>query len=359
MEQLNSDIYRLLDANMNRALEGIRVIEETARMLFDDFSITKKIKDTRHSLVQIIKEEKNLNTLMLFGRDSEKDVLRNGKTITEKSRSDVISIVRANSSRSQEAVRTLEEYIKLSFPVLSEKFKKIRFKLYDIEKAIVSRIHLSGMVSECRLALYVVIDREQSGEKDIYEITRASVDSGAGTVSYCDKISSDYDFMKNAELMLSACEDQEVTTIIDNRLDIAMIVHADGVRLEQGDIPVKQCRKIAGQNFVIVSLIYFDNNLSEKDIVVEEADYYIIGPAFNNTINEQDNEKKLREFVSRSSIPVLAFGGITINNIKSVFDCGVSGITLTPNFANSENINIELQKYKKIIETYRANVPTY
>jgi len=136
MQRSKNGVLRLLDANMNRTLEGIRVLEETSRMLFDDCDLTKRIKDTRHALVQIIKDEKDLDSLMLFARDSEHDVLRNGNTISEKTRTDIVSVVRANASRSQEAIRVLEEYIKILYPHLSEKFKKVRFDIYDIEKAL-------------------------------------------------------------------------------------------------------------------------------------------------------------------------------------------------------------------------------
>ena len=110
MQSSKNGVLRLLDANMNRALEGIRVLEETSRMLFDDCDLTKRIKYTRHALIQIIKDEKDLDSLMLFARGSEHDVLRNGNTSSAKTRTDTVSIVRANASRSQEAIRVLEEY---------------------------------------------------------------------------------------------------------------------------------------------------------------------------------------------------------------------------------------------------------
>ena len=353
MNGFNNSIFRLLDANMNRALEGIRVLEETARMLFDDCDLTKKIKDIRHSLVRIIKEEGDLDCLMLFSRGSERDTLREGETFSEKTRIDIISIIRANASRAQEAVRAMEEYIKLSFPRLSGGFKNVRFNLYDVEKDLVSLIHLSELINESRLNLCVIIDRELVIEKDIYEITNAVIDGGAGTVTYRDKTSRDFDFMKNAELMLYACVERRVTTIIEDRLDIAMIIHADGVSVGYHDIPVKACRSIAGKAFVIGLSLPFDNNLSDK--IDDEVDYYIIGPLFEDEENRQSNLKTLSEFVSLLHVPIVAFGGITVDNITSVLDCGVTGVVLEPDFSNLIKINKELQNYKKIIEAYRVN----
>ncbi len=355
MERLNNEIYRLLDANINRAVEGIRVLEETARMLFNDSGLTKQLKEIRHSLVYIISEEKDLSRLMLFARDSENDVLRSGKTASEIARADLVSIVRANSSRSQEAVRVLEEYIKLSFPSLSEKFKKIRFELYDIEKSLTAIIHLRNLVNERRLRLYVVIDKDRTHKRNIYEITEACLDGGAGTVSYRDKSSNNTNFINNAELMLSACSGREVTSIIENRLDSAMIIHADGVCMEYGDIPAKECRYIAGQGFVIVSLVHSDTDAPVR--ADKKADYYIFGPVFSkNETDRNGNLKALSDFVSLSNVPVLAFGCITQDKIKSVLDCGAAGISLSPDFSQSMKISQELQKFNRIIEAYKTDV---
>ena len=341
-----------MDANLNRALEGIRILDETSRMLFDDCELTKKIKDIRHSLVQIFKEEKSLDRLMLFARGSEYDILREGETYSEKTRNDIISIVRANASRAQEAVRALEEYIKLSLPNLSEQFKKVRFNLYDIEKALVSRIHIHELVNENRLELCVVIDNDMIKGKDIYEITCAVLGEGAGTVIYSDRTSTDSDFMKNAKFMLSACDNKEVTTLIENRLDIAMIIHADGVIVGYQDIPVKACRRIAGQSFAIGLSVTFDKSIPGE--IDNGADFYIVGPVSGGEKNKQNNVKAISDFVSLSNVPVLCSGEITIDNIKSVLDCGVTGAILNPDFSHSEKFILELQNYKKIIETYRV-----
>jgi len=142
---MNKDILRLMDANMNRAVEGIRVLEETSRMILDDRELTTSIKDIRHKLVQIISEKTDLTLGMVEARDSEHDVLRDGETLSEQTRNDLFSIVKANASRSQEAVRAMEEFAKLSFPGLSERFKHIRFRLYDVEKSLILQINVQKL----------------------------------------------------------------------------------------------------------------------------------------------------------------------------------------------------------------------
>ena len=122
MKYLERDILRVLDANMNRAVEGIRVLEDTARMLLDHRELTSSLKDIRHSLTQIIKQEKGLDEMMLSARGSDRDVLRSGETKSEQTRDSVISIVRANAARSQESNSRLGGICQNS---LSASFRKV------------------------------------------------------------------------------------------------------------------------------------------------------------------------------------------------------------------------------------------
>jgi thiamine-phosphate pyrophosphorylase len=121
------DLYRVIDANLNRLKEGIRVIEDIARYLHNDKSLASKLKALRHQ--SRIDDLQNL----LASRDSINDVLR--PTVTsEMNRTDLESILVANYKRAQESSRVLEEMYKIVDPELSEHFKGIRYTLYTLEK---------------------------------------------------------------------------------------------------------------------------------------------------------------------------------------------------------------------------------
>ncbi|PAF43091.1 thiamine-phosphate pyrophosphorylase [Helicobacter sp. 11S03491-1] len=123
----------MLDANLNRLKEGIRVIEDTARYLQDDKKIASRLKNLRHTATL-----NHFNSL-LNSRDSIGDVLK--KTISsEAKRQDIKAIVSANFKRAQESSRVLEEYLKyeeLKDFGNSEIFKNIRYELYEIEKEFI------------------------------------------------------------------------------------------------------------------------------------------------------------------------------------------------------------------------------
>ncbi len=346
MQYIKRDVLRLLDANLNRAVEGVRVLEESARMLFDDSVLTTSLKDIRHELVYIFKQEKKLDRLMIFARDSERDVLRNGETKSEQSRNDVISVVRANAGRAEEAVRSIEEFIKLSFPSLSERFKKIRFRLYDIEKTLVLRIHSQKLVNKERLGLCVIIETGYTGEElDITGITRSVIGEGAGTVMYLDRVSDDRSYLTNAGKMLDACGNDEVTTVLYDRLDCAMVLGADGVHLDTGGIPAAACRSIAGEGFVIGYTVP-DEHSPDIDSL-NGVDYLIINIISEITSKKQDILSALRKTVSQSPVPVVASGGVALNNIEQILECGVTGIAIKAHCLRLK----EIRKFRDLIGT--------
>lgn len=127
---LTPELFRVCDANLNRLKEGIRVIEDIMRYGNNNKLLSKKLKSLRH-LARIDEYE-----LLLQNRDSINDVLRSTQE-SELNRSDLNSIIAANFKRTQESSRVLEELFKLHDVKQSEKFKHIRYELYDIEKEIV------------------------------------------------------------------------------------------------------------------------------------------------------------------------------------------------------------------------------
>jgi thiamine-phosphate pyrophosphorylase len=127
MNNIDYKTWRLIDANLNRLKEGIRVIEDIARYLNDDASLALRLKNIRHlckidNYIEVIKS-----------RDSQNDVLKTSIE-SEMQRSNISSILIANYKRTQESARVLEEILKILNPKLSEKFKNIRYELYTLEK---------------------------------------------------------------------------------------------------------------------------------------------------------------------------------------------------------------------------------
>ena len=118
---------RLIDANLNRLREGIRVVEDIYRYIFNNKQIASELKQLRHkSKISFYQE-------LLDSRDIQNDVLKTS-TKSEQKRKDIDHIIIANFKRAQESARVLEEFGKLIDTKTSENFKSIRYELYHLEK---------------------------------------------------------------------------------------------------------------------------------------------------------------------------------------------------------------------------------
>jgi len=137
------EIYRVMDANLNRAREGLRVLEEIARFILEDSEMSSRLKETRHRLTAVTNELPGGMLELIQARDAAGDVGAGSWTTGEKNRSDLFALAAANLKRVQEAARVLEEFGKLLTPEV-ESFKKIRFEAYVFEEEILKKITLRG-----------------------------------------------------------------------------------------------------------------------------------------------------------------------------------------------------------------------
>lgn len=130
-------LWRVLDANFNRAKEALRVCEDVSRFMMDAPLLTSRYKKVRHALTEVLvvlgKEE------LLQARDIVGDVGRR-TTGSESRRADIKSVFYANSQRAKESLRVLEECTKLLNIKTAERLKRLRYTVYDLEKEAFSRL---------------------------------------------------------------------------------------------------------------------------------------------------------------------------------------------------------------------------
>lgn len=129
----------VIDANLNRVLEGLRVCEDIMRFLLSDEQLTLEFKKMRHKVVSAFKKWHINNNLLLESRDILQDAGKRSVK-NELERSDYKSIFFANIQRAKESVRVLEEFSKLQNRAIPSSFKNIRYHLYQLEKKANSRL---------------------------------------------------------------------------------------------------------------------------------------------------------------------------------------------------------------------------
>ncbi|MDD4956047.1 MAG: thiamine-phosphate pyrophosphorylase [Candidatus Omnitrophica bacterium] len=140
-KKIDKGVYRIIDANLNRVTEGIRVCEDILRFSSDNETLTRKLKDLRHDVFNAIKDLRKEHLEELVSSRNLNDVgIRSSES--EKIRENLVDLFLANTQRGKESLRVLEEVLKLFDQELSQKFKKFRFKLYEIEKAAVKGIEM-------------------------------------------------------------------------------------------------------------------------------------------------------------------------------------------------------------------------
>ena len=122
---MREDIFRILDANANRAREGLRVLEDIARFVFNDKKITEQIKRERLRITALLKQIPARENIFLKCRNSASDVGRRQSALGEKKRDNIMEIAVSNFRRSQEAIRVIEEFSKIFKPAVSKRFKAI------------------------------------------------------------------------------------------------------------------------------------------------------------------------------------------------------------------------------------------
>ncbi len=180
--------------------------------------------------------------------------------------------------------------------------------------------------------LYLVTDKrfmkEPNNLSSFLQTVESAIKGGVTVVQYREKNLPTRKMVEEAAKLKELCKSYGVLFIINDRIDIALAIDADGVHLGQDDMPVNIARKLLGKNKIIGITVHNEKEL--KDAESEEIDYVSFAPVFA-TPTKPDHQtplgiQKLEKLVSMASLPVVAIGGINRDNAYQVFQTGVDGI---------------------------------
>lgn len=175
--------------------------------------------------------------------------------------------------------------------------------------------------------IYLVTDEKACLGKDFYVCIEEAIKGGVKIVQLREKNIFTKDFYEKALKVKEICKNYGALFIINDRLDIAQAVGANGVHLGQSDMPIEKAREILKDKFLIGATA---RNVEEaKRAELLGADYIGSGAIFGTST--KDNAKKLemeelKKIVASVKIPVFAIGGININNVSSLKNIGLQGI---------------------------------
>lgn len=328
---------RLVDANLNRAREGLRLLEDVARFTLNDGSLSRKLKDIRHHLAQA---SAPMNSALVTARDSEHDVGAETRPSTDLGRPDLPSLIVANSRRVEESLRVLEEATRTpAFEGIDwMAFQKARFALYGLEKSLLSRATREGKRKSVR-GVYLVLDTEWLHGGSELDVARAAIRGGATLVQLRDKRRSARELLPVAKELKHICAQAGVLFVMNDHLDLALAAGADCLHLGQSDLPVETARALLPIDMMLgISTHSVDQ---AEAAAAGGADYVAFGAIFSTQSKHSITivgTGMLGQVRARISPPLVAIGGINMSNAPGVIAAGADAVAVISAIMASDDV---------------------
>ncbi len=329
-------VLRILDANLNRVREGLRVLEDTARFGCNDAAISRELKGLRHELSEVVAMLSVTPSELLDARDTTGDVGTAISTTGEQRRQDLDAIVHAAAGRLAEALRSIEECCKAMGKIdAAKRVEAMRYASYTLHQRLAGRLERNAT----QYALCVLIT-ERLCSQPWQAVAEAAVAGGADCLQLREKELADAELLRRAQWLVSLAGSR-AAVFVNDRVDIAMLACASGVHLGQTDLPVRDARKLAGSRLLVG--VSTENIAQARQAVADGADLCGVGPMFATTTKDKPRlagPAYLREYLRdemTGNVPYLAIGGISPMNVVELVASGCRGIAVSSVVCNASN----------------------
>lgn len=211
-------------------------------------------------------------------------------------------------------------------------------------------MYLSGLcfITDCK-----------ASELSYEDMTLKALRTGVRWVQYREKGKSRRVVYEEAVRLRKLTQDFNAILIVNDHADIALCVNAEGVHLGQEDLPLREARKIMGKN----RIVGISTHSLEQAIEAEKggADYIGFGPVFHTTTKDAGSPKgvsMLREVKKQVTIPLVAIGGINLENIQLVLDAGADAVAVASAILSGE-IEGNVKRFMDIIRFFDVHYSQY
>lgn len=309
---------QIIDANVSRITEGLRVLEEYARFVLHDAPLTKRLAEMRRVVNRSGAEGRDRQIL---ARDTTKDARARELPSRRKNLRDLLG---ANAQRVVEALRVLEEYTGNTF------YSELRYDMYDLEKELLLRLpKLLGR------GIYLI--------SDSVDVLLQGITWGVTLVQLRDKTSGKQVVLDKAHRVQEKATVAGIPFIVNDDIEIALAVDADGFHSGQDGLSVREQRKILGPTKIIGKSSH--NCTEGLAAEADGADYVSVGPLWA-TLSKPERAAigfdYLRQAKEQLHIPYVAIGGITLDRMKEVMQYGPPLVALIRDY---QNIPSMIKKY--------------
>ena len=354
-----NSVFRILDAAINRASEGLRVVEDYLRMDLADAHLAKALKQLRHDLTEATRSIDPQQRIA--ARDSVSDVGRTIETTAEYQRDTIAggpvaqSVIQPNLARAQQAFRAIEEFSKTLDPNIAKQIEQLRYRVYTFEKAILTTIVSLKHLGDARL--YVLIDGcgGNSSEAEPFSMLRqtvkALVDAKVDVIQLRDKALTDRELVNAGRAIVDVTRLTDTKFIMNDRVDLAIASNADGVHLGQDELQLADARRIMGA----ARLIGISTHSIEqaREAVLAGANYIGIGPVFPSETKTFDSHvglKLVSQVAKEIQLPAFAIGGINLENVHEICEAGQSRVAVQNAIVGADDPGQAAREFLKRLE---------
>lgn len=202
--------------------------------------------------------------------------------------------------------------------------------------------------------LYLITEGSLSAGRKSIDVVKEAAAAGVDVIQLREKNLSLREKFKLGKEIKKICRQKGITFIVNDRVDLALALDADGVHLGQSDLPLQSARKILGSDKIIGLTAWRDQQISAA--AAGGADYLGVGAVFKTGSKRLNSAKngiglnRIKELSKKTELPLIAIGGINRNNAAQVIKNGADCISVITALTRAENIKKESQIFKKVIK---------
>lgn len=338
---MDNFINRNLDASFNRACEGLRVLMDVVRFGYNEAALSQSLKEIRHQLVKAVAPTAQSHAGLILSRDSEGDVSRPSEGgVKPPAYHEESDLAEANFSRVREALRSIEETLRLVDPPRAREVEHLRYRVYDLEKEILPLLLQYSHRRKMDFELYVVTDRRIAHDRPLDWVVREAIRGGAGCIQLREKQADIRTFLDLARELRKVTREEGATFIINDSIEVALEVEADGVHLGQEDLPLEVARRLSGGRLLIG--ISTHNPAQALEAQAGGAGYINIGPIYQTATKgvpvNPVGPVLIREMVPQLTVPFTTMGGIHLDNVEEVILAGADRIAVVSEVVGAEDV---------------------
>ena len=200
--------------------------------------------------------------------------------------------------------------------------------------------------------LHVLTDFHFQQRFPHHELARLAIEGGAHAIQFRQKKGDIRQKLHEARLTAQVCKDLNTTLIIDDHIDIALALRAQGVHLGKTDFPIEDARAILGKNYLIGATA---NSIKEVMRIQQlDVDYIGFGPVYPSSSKSKPGSlqgiKRLREVCTLTDIPVIAISGIKVGRVEEVLDAGAYGVAVMTAISTARDPRKETALFRNEID---------